>query len=113
MAFNDYERGLPFSEEVLSNILISEYENGTEQRRDKWGKTKRKFTMTFKVKTNTEVQAIRDFFITQSGPLTTFSFTNPIDSVVYTVRFVDNSIIVERQHHSVYNIIKVQLVEVF
>ena len=111
--FNDAQRGLPFYEETITNVLISEFENGVEQRRDKWGKTKKRFTITFKVKTKVEVQDIRDYFTGKSGPLTTFSFTNPIDEVTYTVRFVENSLTVERQHYSIYNIMKVELIEVF
>ena len=43
MAFNDYPRGLPYFRETIANVLIVEFENGVEQRRDLWGRTKKEF----------------------------------------------------------------------
>lgn len=113
MAFNDFERGFPFREETITNVQITEFENGVEQRRDFWGgKKKKRFTVNFKVNSLSEIKEIEDFFESQQGPLATFSFTNPLDSIEYTVRFEENSFEVERQHFGVYNA-KVRLLEVF
>lgn len=112
MGFETFQRGLPFSEETITNVLVEEFEDGNEQRRDKWGRTKKRFRIVFKVNTKSEIESIRDYFVSKSGPNTTFSFTNPIDSVAYTVRFVENSFVIERERYQVYNA-SCELVEVF
>ncbi len=108
----NYDRGFPFYEETISKVLVSEVENGWEQRRDVWGKTKKKFTIHFNVNSKTEIGTIRDFFVSKTGPKDTFTFTNPVDSTEYTVRYVDNSFKIERQNFGTYNA-RVELIEVF
>jgi len=113
MAFNDYPRGLPYRRETVSNVAVIEFENGVEQRRDIWGgKTKKVFEIRFNVNTLAEIKAVHDFFVTKVGPSTSFSFTCPLDSQTYTVRFLENSFEIERRFYGTY-FGKCKLIEVF
>ena len=78
-------------EEVAFNTLISQFENGVEQRRATRANSIRKFNLVFKTRTKAEMQAVRDFFIGKKGMLTSFTWNNPNDSTDYTVRFVDDT----------------------
>jgi len=113
MGFETYPRGLPFIQSTITNVLIVEFENGYEQRRDLWGgKTKKSFEVHFNVNTKTEAQAIESYFISKIGPATAFTFQNPVDGQTYNVRFVENSFKMERRFYGTYFAV-VQLKEVF
>ncbi len=101
--FVDFARGLPYSEITEIKVLTSEYENGVVQKRKKWHTNKKSFKIVFKVNTLIEIQAIRDYFIATDGSVDTFTFTEPLSSTAYTVRFKDNSFEIERLHFGVYN----------
>lgn len=90
-------------EEVVFNTLVSRFENGVEQRRSKWANPLRKWKLYFKIRTQTEMEAVRDFFINKKGAYSSFTWTNPNDNVTYTVRFVEDSFKFERQHYQIYN----------
>jgi phage-related protein len=47
--------------------------------------------LRFQHRTKTEMESVRDFFMGKYGALTSFTWTNPNDSVEYTVRFVEDS----------------------
>ena len=103
MGFEIYPRGYPFIQSTITNVVIVEFENGYEQRRDLWGgKTKKVFEVHFNVNTKTEIQAIESYFISKVGPAAAFSFENPVDGLTYNVRFVDNSFKVERRFYNTY-----------
>lgn len=110
--FNEFLRGLPFTESTLTNIMIAEFESGVEQRRDKWGRTKKRFQINFPVMTKAEVEAIRDFYVSKNGSLDTFQFTNPIDGITRTVRFEDDSFDIDRRYSSAF-FASVNVIEVF
>jgi len=113
MAFNDFPRGLPFLMRTITNVEIASFDDGTEQRRDIWGgKQKREFTISFNVNTKAEMMAVHDFYVAQKGPSLSFPFTNPITDEVITVRFVENSFVVERRHYGTY-FGQAKLIEVF
>lgn len=80
-----------FVETPTFNTLISKFESGVEQRRAKRSAVQRKWTLQFTNKGKTEADAVNTFFQGKKGALTAFTWTNPIDSVEYTVRFVDDS----------------------
>ena len=101
--FNTFARGLPYTEITTFKVLTSEFENGVVQKRQKWHQSNKSWEIRFKTNTLTEIKAIRDYFISMTGSVTTFTFTEPLSSVAYTVRFKDDSFTVERQHHGVYN----------
>ena len=78
-------------ENVQYKTLVSEFENGTEQRRRKWSTPLRKWSLRFHNRTQSELNAIKSFFISKYGSLRAFTWTNPNDGVEYVVRFVEDS----------------------
>ena len=101
--FNTFARGLPYTEITTFKVLTSEFENGVVQKRQKWHQSKKSWEIRFKTNTLTEIKAIRDYFISMTGSVTTFTFTEPLSCVAYTVRFKDDSFTVERQHFGCFN----------
>ena len=87
----NYNPDFVVDETVQYKTLISEFENGVEQRRGKWANPLRKWTLRYKHRTKTEMENVRDFFMGKYGALTAFTWTNPNDSVEYTVRFIEDS----------------------
>ena len=85
------------------STLISNFENGVEQRRAKWASPIREFTLTFRNMTSAEYVVMKNFFIAKLGAYTTFTWTNPNDSVEYTVRFKDDSLKITRRAYQVYD----------
>lgn len=83
--------------------LISEYENGAEQRRAKWSTPLREFRLIFRNRTATEYAEALDFFKSKLGAYTSFTWTNPNDSIEYTVRYKDDSIKFTRTAYQVYS----------
>jgi uncharacterized protein (TIGR02217 family) len=78
-------------ENLQFQTLVSTFENGVEQRRAKWANQLREFALTFRNYSATDFATIRDFFLAKKGALTSFTWTNPNDSVDYTVRFKEDS----------------------
>jgi phage-related protein len=91
MADFSYRVDQDVEEKIEFDTIISQFENGVEQRRVRSSIPNR----TFLVKTSnadlTEMQNIRNFFISKRGSTDSFSWTNPIDSTDYTVRFAEKS----------------------
>ena len=67
--------------------LESEAENGVKQYRSIWPTGKYTWRLTFKARTLAVAQAILAFFETKLGKATSFTWTCPLDSTEYTVRF--------------------------
>ena len=83
--------------------IVSEFENGAEQRRRKWANPQRKWTLRFNNRTHTEMTEVSDFFKSKFGAFMAFTWTNPNDSVEYTVRFVEDSFQFSRKAYGVYD----------
>lgn len=101
-----------YEEGVESSTIITEFENGVEQRRSKWGRVKRKFKLVFKNRTKSEFEDVRDFFINKLGAYQSFTWENPNDNVVYTVRFEENGLTFRNKAFDVYDF-ELGLVEVW
>lgn len=99
----NYNPDFVVDETVQYKTLISEFENGVEQRRRKWANPLRKWTLRFQQRTKTEMENIRDFFMGKYGALTSFTWTNPNDSVEYTVRFVEDSFKFSLKAYQIYD----------
>ena len=84
--------------------LVSKFENGAEQRRGKWNSPLHSFKLQFKNRPHAEMENIKTFFSNKEGALTPFTWENPIDSIEYTVRFKEDSLIVELIAYQLYNI---------
>jgi phage-related protein len=84
-------------------VLVTEFENLTEQRRQQTSNSRNQFRLSFVNRTQAEMEAVRDFFNAKKSSLTSFTWTNPNDSVEYTVRFLENSFSISRQNYQIYN----------
>lgn len=74
-------------ERISYNVLISEFENGVEQRRLKGSNPIQYFTIESPELTKAQAQDYKDFLASKLGALTSFTFTSPIDDTEYNVRF--------------------------
>jgi hypothetical protein len=86
---SDFNLARESCEEQLDyNVIVSEFENGAEERRLK----NLGAVLGFKIKspqlTYAQMQSYRNFIISKYGALTEFTFTSPFDSTEYNVRFV-------------------------
>src|SRR3990167_2437360 len=93
-----------YEQEKKYNTLITDFESGKEQRRKKWANPKRRFLLRYRNIGQTEYNSIISFFDSQSGAFDTFSWTNPMDSVAYTVRFLEDTLKVEELAYQRYAI---------
>ena len=109
--FSTFIRGFPYKVTVNFDVLKTEFENGINQYRKKRSSSQREFELSFNVNTKAEMLEIRDYFIAREGIYDSFEFTEPLDSVTYTVRFKENSFVFERENIGSYNC-QVTLVEV-
>jgi len=66
---------------------VNEFEDGSEERAQVWTEAKRSWNLEFKNRTETEKDAILDFFLARKGRLEAFTWTCKLDSTQYTVRF--------------------------
>jgi len=75
-------------EEVLGRaVLISAFEDGSEQRREQHGRDMLGFRFTSTRCSLVLYQSYRTFYTTQGGELDGFTFTSPYDATIYNVRF--------------------------
>jgi hypothetical protein len=65
-----------FTEEIGFKTLISQFENGTEQRRNKWSRGKRQFTLVYNVLEIAEIEILWDFYVARKGSFESFYFTD-------------------------------------
>lgn len=98
-----------FTESTIYNNLITSMW-GAETRRTKWGPRKA-FRLFFNHITTGEMNYIRDFFITQRGNYSSFTWTHPVSDVAYTVRFGTPSLSIVEVGPDAFNI-NTELVEV-
>ena len=75
-------------------VLITQFDNTTEQRRLKASRPRMVWTITTPVLHEAEMLALRDFYNARSGPLEAFHFLSPIDGSVRIARFMPNSFFV-------------------
>jgi len=106
-----YNCDFPVEETVMQKTVVSEFENGFEQRRQKWANPLRSFNLVFSCRTKTEMENVRNFFTTKKGALTSFTWTNPNDSVEYTVRFKEDSFKYQQISYRIYDF-ELELIQV-
>lgn len=93
---NDPFVQVPFKESIQFNTLISLFEGSLEQRRKKWTNGRRRFSLTWEVLTQDEIDELFTFYVARAGAFEAFIFTNPNDNVDYVCRFKDDSMTKER-----------------
>lgn len=77
-----WEVNIPFDEGIDWNTLITNYEDGTEQRRKKWSRPKRKYVVPVRSRTPLVMTQIWDFYNARCGAFDTFYFVNPNENPV-------------------------------
>lgn len=89
---SDFALARESCEEILDySVLVSDFENGTEQRRLRHSNKVIGFKIRTPVLTYAQQLEYRNFFISKYGSLTSFTFTSPFDNAEYNVRFVENT----------------------
>lgn len=92
-----------FEESLEYKTMVSEFENGIEQRRRKWSKPQKKWLLRFSNKSKQDMQAVRDFFKSKYGAFYPFVWENPNDGIAYTVRFDKDSFKFNLKAYEVYD----------
>ena len=82
---------LSAEETVDFNVLISEFSDGSEERRLANDQPVIGWKLTSPTLTKTEYAAYRSALVGKYGSLSSFTWENVFDGVVYTVRFVAGS----------------------
>ena len=93
----------PVVESVKFNTLVSQFDNGVEQRRSKWASPLREFNLSFSTRTQAEYETLVAFFNAKLGSFESFTFLNPNDNTEYTVRFKEDSIRLSLRHYQIYD----------
>jgi uncharacterized protein (TIGR02217 family) len=88
-----------FTKEVEFKTLISQFENGVEQRRNKWSQGKRQFTVLFDLLSPTNMGYLYDFYVARKGSYESFVYIDPITSSSVDCRFVDDKLSFEEFSH--------------
>lgn len=100
-----------FTKETNYKTLVSQFESGVEQRRSKWTAPVRTWKLQYKNRDATDLGTIQTLFDAKLGAYQSFTWTNPVDSVDYTVRFKEDSLSVSCDYYGRYNI-EFELIEV-
>ena len=91
-----------FVESTIYNTLVTNIW-GAEERRNKWGPRKA-FKLRFNHITTGEMNYIRNFFLSQRGNYESFTWTHPISSTSYTVRFAQPTLQIDEVGVDAFNI---------
>jgi uncharacterized protein (TIGR02217 family) len=86
------------------STIITEFENGVEQRRARRAGQRRSWRLQYKNRSSSDLSTITTIFDSKKGALTSFTWTNPIDSQDYTVRFKEDSLRYTNDVYGLYNI---------
>ncbi len=87
---------------ITYKTLVSESEDGYEQRRMVWPRGKRKFELQYDVLTQTEMQTLWDFYVTCSGMYNSFTFFDHVSNANYTCRFTEDTLSFREFQYKVY-----------
>ena len=93
-----------FDETPQYNTAISQFENGVEQRRQKWASSLTKYRLVYKNRDSTDKDTILTLFNATKGALTSFTWTHPISAATKTVRFVEDSLTISNTVYGLYDI---------
>ncbi len=99
-----------FDETPQFSTIISQFENGSEQRRDKWNSPLTKYRLVYENISVDDKGTILSLFTSKKGALSSFSWTHPISGISKTVRFVEDSLLLSNLAYGRYSI-EFELVE--
>ena len=106
----EWEANYVYNESIGFKTTIFLTDGGKEVRYSK-GVPHRQFALDFIHRSGTTINEIEDFYDIKQGTCTSFYWENPNDSIIYEVRFKDDSFEKEIVDYNVYNA-RVTLVEV-
>lgn len=92
-----------FHKKTNWDTLVSRFENGVEQRRARWGTAVKEWKLEYKNRPASEVTTVQTLFDNSKGAYSSFTWTNPVDSQEYTVRFKEDSLDVQAKAYGVYD----------
>ena len=92
-----------FEETPKYSTIISEFENGAEQRRAKRSSAITEYRLVYKNRNSTDLSTIQTLFGTKKGALTAFTWTHPFSSATLTVRFKDDSLTYRNSNYGIYD----------
>lgn len=93
-----------YEEEIRFRTLITEMENGVEQRRAKYSAPLRAFRLVYNNRDSSDYGVLKAFYIARLGPFESFTWNNLLDSTNYTVRFEEDSMLVKETSYDFYDI---------
>jgi len=82
----------PMGYEMEQRVLISEYEDSTEQRRLIWASPKSKYYIEYKYISRAEKDILVDFYKQMKGPFEAFNFIPPNGALPIIARFTEDPI---------------------
>jgi len=91
-------------EQIKFNTQISRMENGTEQRRALWATPLRKFKLEFSNRVKADMETLVALYEAKLGAYDSFLWTNPNDSVQYTVRFEEDTLTTKLKAFEIYDL---------
>ncbi len=65
--------------QLVRNVLITEFDSGQEQRKEKWAGTKRRYRLKTEAMNAAELESMRDFYEVRGGPFDVFIFLPPFN----------------------------------
>ena len=81
---------MKYEDEYIKPIVKTKFEGNYAQTRPKYTRSSQNFMPTYTMITEADKDSLQAFFNTNSG--NSFDWTNPTDSVVYTVRFAKETL---------------------
>lgn len=92
-----------FDEEPQYRTLISQFENGAEQRRAKRSGAITEYKLVYKNRSQADLDTITALFHSKKGALTSFTWTHPISGSTLTVRFKEDTLKYSNVSYRLYN----------
>lgn len=93
-----------FDETPQYKTLISQFENGAEQRRAKRSAAITEYRLIYKNRSQADLDTITTLFNAKKGTLTSFTWTHPISAATKTVRFKEDSLTYSNKSYLLYDI---------
>ena len=85
------------------NTLVSQFDNGTEQRRDLWATPRKKWRLRFINRLLADFQTIETLFNSKKGSYGSLTWDNPQDGSTYTVRFEEDKLEAVEKAYQIYD----------
>jgi len=92
-----------FEQTPKYKTIISDFENGAEQRRAKRSTAITEYRLVYKNRSSANMGTITTLFSTKLGALTAFTWTHPINAATLTVRFKEDSFTYSNKSYGVYD----------